>query len=90
MLPKSNPTDLLKKAINIASCYGFDSIDKVAVQKKHFDNLNKEKEANAPQSKKTLEKTGKQKMRDLKRPQLDIFCARPSLPSPSCFSISNR
>ena len=61
-LPKSNPTDLLKKAIHIASCYGFDSMDKIIVQeKKRFDDLEEiEKKANLD-AKKPTQPTTKQK-----------------------------
>ena len=42
-LSKSNPTDLLKRAIGIASCYGFDNIDKVITQEKKWTSDMKEK-----------------------------------------------
>lgn len=46
MLPrsKSSSTDLLKKAINIASCYGFDNINKVILQQKKQSDYLKEKD----------------------------------------------
>lgn len=54
ILSKSNPTNLLKKAVNTASCYGFDSIDRVvACKKKRLNNFN-EKDDNL--STKTEEK----------------------------------
>ena len=42
-LSKTNPTDLLKRAMNIASCYGFDSIDKIIAHEKKWNSDMKEK-----------------------------------------------
>ncbi|MBL7045081.1 MAG: hypothetical protein ISR98_00565 [Parcubacteria group bacterium] len=74
ILTKSNSADLLKKAMGIASCYGFDNIDKVSIQKKHFNNLNKENEANAPMSKKSPIRTEKPKniKQNIKNYSVDI------------------
>lgn len=43
-LSKSNPTDLLKRAMNVASCYGFDNFDKVIAQEKKWTADMKEKD----------------------------------------------
>jgi histidyl-tRNA synthetase len=61
-LSKSNPTDLLKKAIHIASCYGFDSMDKIVIQerKRLSDMKEVERKANLD-SKKPVPPTVKQK-----------------------------
>ena len=46
---KSNPTNVLKKAMHVASCYGFDNIDKVIVQqKKQADYLRAKEDQSIP------------------------------------------
>lgn len=42
-LSKPNSTDLLKKAMHVASCYGFDSMDKVIMQERKWNIAAKEK-----------------------------------------------
>lgn len=76
ILSKSDPTDLLKKAIQTASCYGFDSIDKIITHEKKWDeDFDKKDDADVPQNtkRKCIKQTAKNCNTDMASDE--ILCA---------------